>query len=189
MSKLPQVATIYGDWIEKYVDFWNKTVEALQLKFGDAVESVLHPSLHPVDVPVIFVQKSQLVSVLNYLKQDSEFSYDFLIDITATDELPEVPRFHVVYQLQARKNGARLRIKTPVGEGQSVPTAVGLWPAANWAEREVWDMFGIRFEGHPDLRRILMDYRWEGHPLRKDYPLRGYQIFPDSEPPRPELLE
>ena len=84
---------------------------------------------------------------------------------------------------------ARIRVKIKIAEDESVPTLIPLWEGANWAEREIFDMFGIHFEGHPDLRRILMDQRWEGHPLRKDYPLRGYQVFLTPEPLDPELLK
>jgi NADH-quinone oxidoreductase subunit C len=83
----------------------------------------------------------------------------------------------------------RIRVKTRVPEGQDVATASGLWKGADWAEREVYDMFGIKFRGHPDLRRILMDERWVGHPLRKDYPLKGYQLFPEPENIHRELLD
>ena len=189
MSALKPIPEVYGDWIEKFRGPWSQAIEQLQIKFGPGIQGVLHPERDPVDVPVLFVERTQIVEVLRFLKETPELGYGFLVDITATDEQPETPRFHVVYQLQSRPSGVRLRIKVRLLDGQPVATATELWAAANWAEREVWDMFGISFDGHPDLRRILMDHRWEGHPLRKDYPLRGYQIFPDSEPPRPELLQ
>lgn len=83
----------------------------------------------------------------------------------------------------------RVRVKVKIAENEKFNTLIPLWEGANWAEREIYDMFGIHFEGHPDLRRILMDMRWEGHPLRKDYPLRGYQVFLTPEPLDPELLK
>lgn len=176
-----RVPTIYGDWWEKYGAVWAGQVEILQEKFGAALTEVRMPPAYPTDVPILYVDKESVVPVLTFLKND--LGYDFLADLTATDE-ETAPRFEVVYNLYAMKNkGPRLRVKARVGEGEDIPTAVGVWLGADWAEREVFDMFGITFRGHPNLRRILMDYRWEGYPLRKDYPLDGYQVFPDAEAP------
>lgn len=175
--------------VPKHLEVWKTQVQKFRDKFGNALEEVQMPVETPTDVPILFVKKEQVVEVLKFLKQEPGFEYSFLSDLTATDESPEALRFHVVYNLYAMDHGYRIRVKVRIAEGESVPTAVGVWPAANWAEREVWDMFGVKFLGHPDLRRILMDGRWVGHPLRKDYPLRGYQIFPTSEPPNPKLLE
>lgn len=181
------VPTLYGDEFEKHRELWIKQSAALKKQFGAAIESILMPREYPTDVPIVFVKADAIVQVLSHVKSDADFEYGYLSDLTATDE-QESPRFHVVYNLMSRKTKARIRIKTAVEEGQAVPTAIGVWPSANWAEREVWDMFGIPFDGHPDLRRILMDVRWEGHPLRKDYPIRGYQFFPTPEPIDPSLL-
>lgn len=105
-----------------------------------------------------------------------EFDFDFLTSLTASDYWPQLePRFHVVYQLYSNAHHIRLCLRVPVNDRDPVvPTVEKIWRVANWHEREVFDMFGIRFEGHSDLRRILMPYDWEGHPLRKDYPL-GYE--------------
>jgi len=182
------VSTIYGDTVEKHAELWKTQIEALQKKFGVLIEQVLWPKDYPTDVPILFVAKDAIVPVLEELKSGLEQGYDFLADITATDEEVE-PRFRVIYQLASRTSGARIRLKVQVREGEEVPSATAVWDGANWAEREVWDMFGVRFSGHPDLRRILMDERWVGHPLRKDYPLRGYQLFPDTQPIHVELLK
>lgn len=180
------VATNYGNLPTKFAELWKSQVEKLKEKFGPAIERVLMPGADATDLPTIYVQKDRIIEVLGFAKAD--LGYDFLCDITATDEQPEEFRFEVVYHLKAMTSVARIRFKSRLREGEEIGTLVPVWPGANWAEREVWDMFGIKFSGHPDLRRILMDQRWEGHPLRKDYPLRGYQIFPTPEPVDEKLL-
>lgn len=188
MDIFTPVPTIYGNLSEKYGETWKKQIAELQAKFGGAIEEVRMPGTFPTDVPILYVKKESIVAVLEFLKTGPGLDYNFLADLTATDE--EIsPRFEVVYQLLSHANMARIRVKVRLEDGEECPTATGLWMAANWPEREVWDMFGIKFTGHPHLRRILMDERWVGHPLRKDYPLRGYQIFPDTPAPKPELLE
>lgn len=182
------IPTNYGGIFDQYKDQWLKQIAILKEKFGKDLEEVLLPRDYPTDVPILFFNKDKIKEMISYLKSDPEFQYDFLVDITATDEETD-PRFHVVYQLTSYRDMCRIRVKAKVRENEEIPSIVDLWPGANWAEREVWDMFGIRFSGHPDLRRILMDERWVGHPLRKDYPLRGYQIFPTAEPVNLKLLE
>lgn len=163
-------------------------ISALEQKFNDGILEVRVPVKYPTDVPIVYLKKEILLAVLSFLKNETGLEYDFLSDITATDETVE-PRFEIVYQLFSTTRHERLRIKVRLRDGEEIPTATSVWPAANWLEREVWDLFGVRFTGHPDLRRILMDYRWQGHPLRKDYPLKGYQIFPTPAPIDPELLK
>jgi NADH-quinone oxidoreductase subunit C len=102
--------------------------------------------------------------------------YSFLSDITAVDWFPSEPRFEVVYHLLCQERRQRLRLKCRVSsESPELESVAAVWRAADWCEREVFDLFGIRFRGHPDLRRILMPETWEGHPLRKDYPVTGYR--------------
>jgi NADH-quinone oxidoreductase subunit C len=103
------------------------------------------------------------------------YQFNMLVDVTAVDYLGEEPRFHVVYQLYSLEKQDRISLRTPVsGMNPHLPTVEGVFPGANWYEREIWDMFGIKFDNHPDMRRILMPADWQGHPLRKDYPL-GYE--------------
>jgi NADH/F420H2 dehydrogenase subunit C len=182
------VATIYGDFARKHRELWSKQAEKLKEKFGSAIEEIRWPGDSATDVPIVYVSKTKVIDVLRFMKEAEGFDYAFLSDLTATDEEVE-PRFEVVYNITSFSSGSRIRVKTRVRDGEPAPTLTGVWEGANWAEREVWDMFGIRFEGHPDLRRILMDERWEGHPLRKDYPLRGYQLFPDPMPINVDLLK
>ena len=186
-AKTP-IPTNGGDWLRKFGDTWKSQTEKLKQKFDEKIEEIRMPPDYPTDVPIVYVKKDAIAEVLRFLKAEPEFEYAFLADITATDEESE-PRFEVVYNLASPRIGCRIRVKTRVREGEAVPTAVGVWAGANWAEREVYDMFGVKFVGHPDLRRILMDARWKGHPLRKDYPLRGYQIFVEPEKVEKELLE
>lgn len=123
---------------------------------------------------VVRIGISDVIAVLSSLRDDRHAAFNQLSDLTAVD-YPERPnRFEMVYQLLSMRNNMRLRILVAVGEGQAVPSATTVYSAANWAEREAWDMFGIFFAGHPDLRRLLTDYGFEGHPLRKDFPLTGH---------------
>lgn len=124
------------------------------------------------DVPTIYVQAERLIDTSRALRDTPTLRFDFLADVIGVDFLPHAPRYEVVYQLVSIPNRLRLRVKVRVPDGGSVPSVQGVWPSANWHEREVWDMFGIFIEGHPDLRRILMPEDWEGHPQRKDYPVQ-----------------
>ncbi len=183
------VPTIYGSHYEKFEKLWQSQIEKTKSKFGKDIESVLFPQIDLVEVPVLFVKKESIIDVLKFFKEDNEFQYGFLSDITAIDETPDVKRFHIVYNLFSHSNLNRIRLKVKLKESEAIETATVLWEAANWLEREVWDMFGVKFDNHPDLRRILMDERWEGHPLRKDYPLRKYQTFLTPMEPQAELLK
>jgi NADH-quinone oxidoreductase subunit C len=121
----------------------------------------------------ILVRKESIVPVMKLLKE--EFQFGMLADLTAVDYLGQTPRFEVVYHLNSLERNVRLRVKLQVEEGEEVDTMTVLWQIANWLEREVWDLFGIRFRNHPDLRRILMYEEFVGHPLRKDYPINKRQ--------------
>lgn len=129
----------------------------------------------------LLVAREALFEVLRFCRDDAALRFDMLMDLTAADYLTypgreDGPRFEVVYHLYSVPHNHRLRIKAGVDEDEAVvPTAVPLWPIANWFEREVWDMFGLRFADHPDLRRLLLYEQFEGHPLRKDYPVSKRQ--------------
>lgn len=132
----------------------------------------------------IVVARDASLDVFRALRDDEQFAFTLLIDVTAVDYLGRTPRFEVVYHLYSLPHGHRLRVKISVGEDDpTVPSLVPLWKGANWLEREVWDMFGIRFEGHPDLRRILLYPEFEGHPLRKDYPVSKRQPLVSERDP------
>jgi NADH-quinone oxidoreductase subunit C len=122
-----------------------------------------------------------IVDALRFCRDEPDLGFDMLMDLTAVDYLKypgreDGPRFDVVYHLYSVTHNHRVRLKVPVEQdAPSVPTATALWPIANWLEREVWDMYGIRFDGHPDLRRLLLYEEFVGHPLRKDYPMERRQ--------------
>ena len=133
----------------------------------------------------VIISKSTLAELAGFLKQDSELHYDYLMDITAVDYSKRKPRFEVVYHFMSLANRFRLRVKVPVGGPKpEVESLTPLWPSANWYEREVYDMFGIQFTGHPNLRRILLYPEFKGHPLRKDYPVNKRQplVGPEDWP-------
>ena len=133
---------------------------------------------------VIVLERDALPDALRTLRDDPEIRCEQLSDLTVVDYRGRTPRFEVVYQLYSISGNHRLRVKVPVPEDDAVvPTASAIWKAANWAEREAWDMFGVRFAGHPDLRRILMYPEFVGHPLRKDYPvLQRQPLVPERDP-------
>ena len=120
----------------------------------------------------LVIAREGLLPVLQLLRDDPHLRFDFLADLTAVDFLPREPRFDIVYHLKSLSRNVRLRVKVGVPEEDAViESAVALWPGAEWLEREVFDLFGICFRNHPDLRRILLPDEWEGHPLRKDFPM------------------
>ena len=137
-----------------------------------------------VSGPVLVVRPELVTDVLRFLRDDPEHAFDMLVDITAVDYRPKHGCFHVVYLLRSLARNARLTVKTkPAGDDPVVASVSALWKNADWAEREVWDMFGVRFAGHPGLRRILLYPEFEGHPLRKDYPVDKRQpLIPERDP-------
>jgi NADH-quinone oxidoreductase subunit C len=135
-----------------------------------------------VDFATIYVAPDRLVETCRALRDTPSLGYNVLTEITAADYFPRDPRFEVVYHLLSIPNRSRLRIKVRVAGYGTVPTVQGVWLAAGWPEREVYDMFGIVFDGHTDLRRLLMPEDWEGHPARKDYPVQIRKVAQTYEP-------
>lgn len=123
---------------------------------------------------IVAVARDQIVKILTLLRDDVGCQFTQLMDISGVDYPKRAERFEVVYQLLSLKYNVRLRVKVMTDESSAVPSVCGVFPAAGWFEREVWDMYGVFFAGNPDLRRILTDYGFDGHPQRKDFPLTGY---------------
>jgi len=120
------------------------------------------------------VEAGEIARALTYLRDDPACEFKILVDICGVDWPQRPKRFDAVYHLLSLTKNMRIRVKAQLGEDESIPSVVGVYPAANWFEREAFDMYGIAFDGHPDLRRILTDYGFAGHPLRKDFPLTGF---------------
>jgi len=146
----------------------DRAVQKLKDKFGSAI---LDAREFRGETTVI-IPKEKLVEICDFLKANPDLRFNFLSDLTSLDLFEKrKPRFEVNYQLLSHANRNRLRLKVLVDEGEKVPSVTGVWSTANWHEREIYDLMGIPFENHPDLRRILTPDGWVGHPLRKDYPL------------------
>jgi len=144
-------------------------VSALQSGLPGAVEQV---AFWVGDWSLV-ISPARLLEVAAHLRHAPGAEFDACSDVTATDWPPRAERFDVIYSLYSTRLRHRVRLKARLAEGAAPPSVSAIWPAANWLEREVFDLFGIRFDGHPDLRRILMPDEWQGHPQRKDYPLEG----------------
>lgn len=147
-------------------------LEKLKSRFGDKIVAVKEERGETTVVIDLSIQKE----LLRELRMDEGFSYDMLVDLCGVDYFKDKPRFGVVYLLRSLKDGDMVRIRVRLDESDQIETVSDLWKAANWLEREVYDMFGIKFKDHPDLRRILLSDDFVGHPLRKDFPAEGYDF-------------
>jgi NADH-quinone oxidoreductase subunit C len=123
---------------------------------------------------IVLVHAEQIVRVLKFLREDQQCLFKLLVDICGVDYPERSDRFEVVYNLLSLRHNQRVRVKVRLDEDEVVPSATGVFKSAGWYEREAWDLYGIMFSDHPDLRRLLTDYGFEGHPMRKDFPLTGF---------------
>ena len=151
--------------------------EALK-ELGDYIADGLADAIDGVEIGngelMVRMRPDTLMKGLGFLRDDQNCQFKQVVDITAVDFPQRAERFDVIYNLLSYKHNQRVRVKVATDEEGQVPSVTGLFAGTNWFEREVWDMYGILFTGHPDLRRLLSDYGFEGHPLRKDFPLTGY---------------
>ncbi|MGZ3706158.1 MAG: NADH-quinone oxidoreductase subunit C [Bdellovibrionota bacterium] len=175
------------------LDFPKEKIDRIKARFADAVVEVITEN---TDVPIFIVKKEKLVDFMSAIRTEDGLEYNFLADLTATDDNPpsNFPdyglgrvvkaggshRFVTIYQLFSLKFLDRIRVKVRLNEGEECPSMTSLWKSANWLEREVFDMYGIPFSDHPNLRHIMLDDRWVGYPQRKDYPIKRYQRFEGS---------
>jgi NADH-quinone oxidoreductase subunit C len=148
------------------------TLKKLTEKFPDSI--IETHSFRNDDTAV--VKKEDVIKVFSFLRDDPELLYNFMMDLTAVDYLGKDPRFEVVYHLYSLKHNTRVRIKARVSESDcSIDSIISLWISADWFEREAYDLYGIHFQGHPNLKRLLLYDEFKGHPLRKDYPIKQRQ--------------
>ena len=148
----------------------NKAVQRLIERFTDA--PLTTEEYH--GACFVTVAKEKARDVLLFLRSDPDCAFDMLTDQFGVDYAGQKPRFEIVYLLNSLAHKNRLTVKVRLSEGETFPTVCDIWKSAEWFEREIFDMFGIRFDNHPDLRRILLDDDFQGHPLRKDFPTEGY---------------
>jgi NADH-quinone oxidoreductase subunit C len=147
-------------------------------KIGEEMVAALPGAATGVEVAhgdlMLDVEAGRIVETLTFLRDDPRYQFICFTDLTGADYPAREKRFDVVYQLLSPRKNIRVRVKIQTDEETPVPSVVSVYPAANWCEREVYDLFGVLFDGHPDLRRILTDYGFDGHPLRKDFPMSGF---------------
>lgn len=147
----------------------NTTVVKLKEKFLDAIQDITE---YRNEITVL-VKCEKVLDILRFLHDDKDLGYNFLADLTSVDWFQRDPRFDVVYHIRSLNHNFFIRIKVQLNDGEKIESATPVWTTANWLEREVYDLMGIEFSNHPDLRRIVTPDHWEDHPLRKDYPLVG----------------
>lgn len=169
--------------LEKHLDL--ETLKKIQAHIeAKQASHVVKASIDHRELNLVCRQQF-IVSLLTFLRDDKQCQFTQLVDISGADYPERKDRFDVVYHLLSMHYNQRIRVRVQVAEGVNIPTVVDVFPCANWYEREVYDMYGVAFEGHPDLRRILSDYDFDGFPLRKDFPLEGrVEMFYDEKEKR-----
>ena len=167
----------------------NKNLEKLEKLINSKLSTKIINSEIKFDELLIEIKQEELISVLQFLKTDENCKFRQLIDIAGVDYPSESKRFNLVYFLLSHEYNLRIKIKVKIDKDQKSLSVTKIFPSANWMEREIFDMFGIKFSNHPDLRRILTDYNFEGYPLRKDFPLTGFTEVRYSEKEKKVISE
>ena len=166
-----------------------KSLSDIEKKINSELTTKINESSLSHNQIFLKIDQDDLLEVVTFLKTDSDTKFKQLIDITAVDYPEEAQRFKMVYLLLSHETNSRILVDCEIKEGEIVPSLTSIFPAANWMEREVFDMYGIEFKDHPDLRRILTDYGFKGHPLRKDFPLTGHNEVRYSEEDKKVIYE
>ena len=166
-----------------------KNIQKLEKKINSELTTKIKTSKINHDQLYFKIDHEDLINVIVFLKSNQETMFKQLIDITAVDFPEDKKRFKIVYLLLSHENNSRVIIEYLINENEVVPSVTSIFPSANWMEREVFDMYGIKFKDHPDLRRILTDYEFEGYPLRKDFPITGHKEVRYSEDKKKVIYE
>tara|TARA_B100001250_G_scaffold267727_1_gene230960 strand:- start:133 stop:729 length:597 start_codon:yes stop_codon:yes gene_type:complete len=164
-------------------------LQKLEKKINSELTTKIKSSKINHDQLYFKIDHEDLINVIIFLKSNQETKFKQLIDITAVDFPEDKKRFKIVYLLLSHENNSRVIIEYLINENQVIPSITSIFPSANWMEREVFDMYGIKFKDHPDLRRILTDYEFEGYPLRKDFPITGHKEVRYSEDKKKVIYE
>ncbi len=166
-----------------------QNIQKLEKKINSELTTKIKTSKINHDQLYFKIDHEDLINVIIFLKSNQETMFKQLIDITAVDFPEDKKRFKIVYLLLSHENNSRAIIEYSINENEVIPSVTSIFPSANWMEREVFDMYGIKFKDHPDLRRILTDYEFEGYPLRKDFPITGHKEVRYSEDKKKVIYE
>ena len=166
-----------------------QNIQKLEKKINSELTTKIKTSKINHDQLYFKIDHEDLINVIIFLKSNQETKFKQLIDITAVDFPEDKKRFKIVYLLLSHENNSRVIIEYSINENEVIPSVTSIFPSANWMEREVFDMYGIKFKDHPDLRRILTDYEFEGYPLRKDFPITGHKEVRYSEDKKKVIYE